>query len=134
MIEIELLELNDARFWPIVGPLCAYPSVREEIGWRISVLDGDRWYAAFIDGENAGAGCLRIHGVRAILSHAYVWPFMRHRGVHRELLTRRLSDASILGCVLAISHVSPAAVRAFEALGFVSKSKRGRFSVMTRAL
>jgi len=126
------VERNDPRFWLIIGPLCAEPSVRKEVGGPISVLPGDRWFVALgADGQAIACGVLRRGKPgEAALAHAWVHPDHRRNSLHAELLERRIDAAREDGLRKLHTVASPEARSNYERHGFVETGKRGKFTVM----
>jgi ribosomal protein S18 acetylase RimI-like enzyme len=64
-------------------------------------------YGAWIDGELAGVGAMRIDGQLAQLCGATTQPGFRRRGVQTALLRHRLAVAVEAGCTLVLMTTQP---------------------------
>ena len=85
-----------------------YPrDVIERTFESLSSADGFRRYLAFVDGNVAGGGSLRLCEGVAQLCGAATLPEYRRRGVQSALLDARLRDARRLGCDLAVVTTAP---------------------------
>jgi len=89
--------------------IAAYPYMAHTTCWL-----------AWLDGEPAGVGTLRIHDGAAALFGASTRPAYRNRGVQNVLLHARLTVAAKAGCDLAVIHTEPGgpSQRNVERLGF----------------
>ena len=70
-------------------------------------VPGFRRYCAYIGGELAGVASLRVDDGLAQLCGAATLPAFRRRGVQTMLLRRRLADAFLEGCELALMMTQP---------------------------
>jgi hypothetical protein len=70
-------------------------------------VDGFRPYCAWIDGQLAGVGTLRVDDGVAQMCGASTLPRFRRRGVQTALLRRRLADSAVLGCDVAVVTTQP---------------------------
>jgi ribosomal protein S18 acetylase RimI-like enzyme len=70
-------------------------------------VDGFRPYSAWLDGQLAGVGTLRIDDGVAQMCGASTLPRFRRRGVQAALLRRRLADSALLGCDIAVVTTQP---------------------------
>jgi GNAT superfamily N-acetyltransferase len=70
-------------------------------------VEGFRRYGAWIEGNLAGVATLRIDDGIAQLCGATTLPAFRRRGIQAALLQRRLADAALEGCDLAVITTQP---------------------------
>lgn len=70
-------------------------------------IDGLTRFAAWIDGELAGGGSLRVSGPVAHLCGAATLPRYRRRGVQSALVAARLAAAAAAGCEVAVTVTQP---------------------------
>ena len=82
---------------------------------QITRTDGFRAYIARFGDTPAGGGSLRIDAGIAQLCGASTLPSFRRRGVQAGLLRRRLQDARLAGCDLAVMTAQPGSKSHFNA-------------------
>jgi hypothetical protein len=82
---------------------------------QITRTDGFRAYAARFGEILAGGGSLRIDAGIAQLCGASTLPSHRRRGIQAALLSRRLRDARLAGCDLAVMTAQPGSKSHFNA-------------------
>ncbi len=71
-------------------------------------VPGFQGYLAYLDGQLAGGGALRIDGPVAQFAGAATLPRFRRRGVQTALLRARLTDARARGCEVGVVTTQPA--------------------------
>lgn len=81
--------------------------VLEGIMRDFASTDGMATYLANLDGEPAGGASMRCADGVALLCGAATLPRHRRRGVQTELLSRRLADAAVAGCDVAVATTQP---------------------------
>ena len=74
---------------------------------EFALAPGFRRYAAFVDGRMAGFASLRLHDGLAQLCGAATLPAFRRRGIQTAFLNRRLADAVVEGCDIALVTTQP---------------------------
>jgi GNAT superfamily N-acetyltransferase len=89
----------------------------------------ERWdarlYVAFVDGEPAGAGALRIAASVGHLANVATIPALRRRGAQTALIRRRIRDAAAAGCtVISTGTSSPASRRNLERAGLCERYRK----------
>jgi hypothetical protein len=65
---------------------------------------GWRFYMAYVDEQPAAAGVMHMNHSTASLTFAATLPEYRRRGLHQELLRRRIRDAKREGCNLVVGQ------------------------------
>lgn len=123
-----------AGFWEIVGPLCADPKIRREIGAPISVKDSDVWVIGKEWGAFVACSSLRLARRGGLLVHEYVVEERRRCGYHRHMIQMREEIASKAGLEALHVTASPDAVGQYEALGYTRRGTRGKYTLMHKEL
>jgi GNAT superfamily N-acetyltransferase len=86
----------------------AYPrALAEEVTRDFARSSDVQRYVARIDGEPAGSASMRLDGGIAAMCGASTLPARRRRGVQQALLQRRIEDARVAGCDVAVVTTAP---------------------------
>jgi GNAT superfamily N-acetyltransferase len=125
-IEVRGISAEDRdRYARMVVEGFAAPGVRPSDGeWRLGRIAASRervsLLLAYVDGQPAGTGELRVQDGLALLTGDTTVPAFRRRGVQRRLQLARLAAALEQGCDLATSDARPGgpSQRNMERLGF----------------
>lgn len=83
------------------------PQVMKQVMHDLSAAPGLHRYLAYRDGRVAGGASMRICDGIAQLAGAATLPEHRRRGVQTTMLAKRLEDAALLGCDLAVVATLP---------------------------
>lgn len=124
-IEIRnLQELETEGMSHIFADALGLPTLATVLMIGLPRWEGWRCYAAYVDGREVGCGSMRICGKLALLGLDATLPEFRERGCQSALITRRLVDATRIGCEMIAAEVwnghpaSPAAAEVLERAGF----------------
>jgi len=102
--------------------------IEREIGGKISSPEGTHWICAYLGEELVGFGALKTK--TKMLSHLYVYPAYRGRGIAGALIDRRIALARELGLPHVQISIKECRKPRYLALGFYDTSVRGRWHWM----
>ena len=114
LVFVETLAQGFAEYHPVTDEMMAMTE-------SFSRGEGKVMYLAFADGKPAGAGTLLPEPLVSAGLYGSRWPpELRKRGVQTALIARRMADARVAGCNLAMAVTLPGSgsQRNFERRGF----------------
>ena len=119
---------DDDELWRSIGKYGYDPKIRSELGGIMSSDDSTYWIVAMSDSVVAGFAALK-EGKR-MLSHLYVFPEFRQRGIAGELIELRIKLARSLRLPYLKVAVKPNRIKHYEGLGFTELYTRGKWHWM----
>lgn len=120
---------TDDILWQHIGRFGFDPAVRSELGGVMSSDDDTHWVVALANGDSvAGFAALKQRQKR--LSHLYVLPMYRRRGLAGQLIEERIAIAREIKLPYVMTAVRPERTKHYTACGFHDAYRRGRWHWM----
>jgi len=128
MIDFKIFHHSDDELWRYIGRYGYDSSVRSELGGIMSSDDSTWWVVTISDSEVAGFAALKAK--KRTLSHLYVLPQFRRRGIAGELIARRIELARSIGLPFVKVAIRPSRIKHYVTNGFTELYTRGKWHWM----